>query len=190
MDASVSNNMSDHSRNTVTKTIAKYGQQIFGFIKSRVNNTEEAQDILQDVWYQLSRLANLDDIESMSGWLYRVARNRVTDSYRKRKPQSIENFTSDQEDELSFKEILLMDDSNNAELAIFKTEFWNELLSALEELPEKQRQVFILNEIEDYTLHDIANQLDVNLKTIISRKGYAVKHLRRKLNYLYQELYT
>ena len=89
---------------------------------------------------------------------------------------------------IPYKEILLMDVSSNPELAIFKELFWKELFISLDELPENQKQVFVLNELEDMTLQEIATQTGENLKTIISRKGYAVKHLRNKLNYLYSEL--
>ena len=81
-----------------------------------------------------------------------------------------------------------MDDRNNPDLNFFKELFWKEFQQALDELPPNQKEVFILNEIEDMTLQQIADQKGENLKTIISRKGYAVKHLRNKLNYLYKEL--
>ena len=81
-----------------------------------------------------------------------------------------------------------MDVTGNPELALFKELFWKELFTSLDELPENQKQVYILNELEDLTLQEIALQTGENLKTIISRKGYAVKHLRSKLNYLYNEL--
>ncbi len=191
MKASIHTEMADEKRNKLTDVIKEYGNQISRFIRSKVPNSEDAKDILQDVWYQFSRVTNIDEIESVSGWLYNVSRNRITDNYRKKKPESIENFKlDDDESSFSFKDILLIDDSNNPELAFFKEVFWTELIAALEELPEKQKDVFVLNEIEDLTLQEIADQKSENLKTIISRKGYAVKHLRKKLNYLYKELYT
>ena len=125
----------------------------------------------------------------MSAWLYRVAQNRVTDNYRKKKTENLEDFTyENDENEISFKEILLLDENASPELTMFKEEFWNQLMDALEDLPESQREVFLLNEIEDFTLQEIADQKGENLKTIISRKGYAVKHLRKKLHNLYKEI--
>ncbi len=181
--------MADRSRVSVANTIKKYSNQIFGFIKARVNNTDDAKDILQDVWYQLSRLTNIDDIESISGWLYRVTRNRITDQYRKKKPDPFTNFELEDEDgDLPFMTILLADESNNPELGLFKELFWNELTTALDELPHNQKEVFVQNEIEHMTLQEIADQTGVGLKTIISRKGYAVKHLRNRLSHLYNEL--
>lgn len=177
------------NKNSINGVLKNYGTQIAGFIRSKVGNSEEAQDILQDVWFQLSRITNLDDIENMSGWLHQVSRNRITDFYRKKKPVSLENYRdSEEEGDFSFKEILLMDTSNNPELGVFKDLFWEEFMKALDELPEKQREVFIWNEMEDQTLQEIADKLDTKLKTVISRKGYAVKYLREKLAYLYNEL--
>ena len=83
---------------------------------------------------------------------------------------------------------MLLDENASPELALFKEEFWSELMQALDELPENQKEVFLLNEIEDFTLQEIADQKGENLKTIISRKGYAVKHLRKRLQHLYNEL--
>lgn len=189
MNADVTSNMSDNSKNTISNTISKFGKGLTSFIRGKVGNSEDAEDITQEVWYQLSNFSNIDDIESISGWLYQVARNKITDLYRKKKPEPLEDYSyENDEGEFSFKEILLLDDSENPDLALFKELFWSELLKALEELPENQKQVFILNEIEDFTLQEIADQTNENLKTIISRKGYAVKYLRKKLNYLYQEL--
>jgi len=189
MNADVTSTMSDNSKNTISTTISKFGKGLTSFIRGKVSSSEDAEDIAQEVWYQLSNFSNIDDIESISGWLYQVARNKITDLYRKKKPEPLEDYSyENDEGEFSFKEILLLDDSENPDLALFKELFWSELLKALEELPENQKQVFILNEIEDFTLQEIADQTNENLKTIISRKGYAVKYLRKKLNYLYQEL--
>lgn len=174
---------------SIAETVQQFGKKLFGFIRGKVKTTEEAEDILQDVWYQFSRLSNLDELENVSAWLYRVAQNRVTDNYRKKKTENLEDFTyENDENEISFKEILLLDENASPELAIFKEEFWNQLMNALEDLPESQREVFLLNEIEDFTLQEIADQKGENLKTIISRKGYAIKHLRKKLHNLYKEI--
>jgi len=189
MKTIVSAQMAEKNKQTLASSVKQYGAQLAGFIRSKVGNNEDAKDILQDVWYQFSRITNLDDIENISGWLYNVSRNRITDNYRKKKPASLEDFkVDDDENSFSFKDILLIDDSGNPELALFKNLFWEELMSALDELPEKQREVFVLNEMEDKTLKEIAVQTNENLKTIISRKGYAVKHLRNRLDYLYKEL--
>lgn len=189
METITTASMSDERHFSITETVQQFGKRLFGFVRGKVKTTEEAEDILQDVWYQFSRLSNLDELENVSAWLYRVAQNRVTDNYRKKKTENLEDFTyENDENEISFKEILLLDENASPELALFKEEFWNELMQALDELPENQKEVFLLNEIEDFTLQEIADKKGENLKTIISRKGYAVKHLRKRLQHLYNEL--
>ncbi len=172
----------------IAATIKEYGRRLFGFIRGRVNTDEDAEDILQDVWYQLSNVVNVEEIEQMSGWLHRVARNKITDSYRKKKPGLLDDYSYENEDgELDFKDILLAD-TTDPETQYIRDLFWEELFAALDELPEKQKQVFVQNELENKTLQQIADATNENLKTIISRKGYAVKHLRRRLQTLYDEL--
>jgi len=176
---------------SITETIKEFNRKLSGFVRNRVKSDEDAEDILQDVWMQLSNLGNIGDLENVSAWLYEVARNKITDKSRKKTNLSLEEFAyEDEEGAFNFKEILLLDDTNNPELGFFKELFWKEFQKALDELPENQREVFLLNEMEEMTLQQIADQKGENLKTIISRKGYAVKHLRNKLNYLYEELNT
>lgn len=175
-------------KTTILSTVRNYGNRLFRFIRGRVRTEEEAEDILQDVWVQLSRLGNLDEIESLSGWLYQVARNRITDTYRQKGTESLDDLSYEDEDgNLNVKEILLSD-SHSPEDEFFKEVFWQTLMSALDELPENQRQVFVWNELEDLTLQEIADKTQENLKTIISRKRYAVQHLRQRLQALYDEL--
>ena len=189
MESTLNISMSDQNSISITKTIRQFGQKLFGFVRGRVKSSEDAEDILQDVWYQLSKLNNIAELENISAWIYEVARNKITDKARKKTNLSLEDYSFEKEDgEFNFKEILLLDESNNPELAFFKELFWKEFQIAIDELPPNQKEVFLLNEMEDMTLQQIANQKGENLKTIISRKGYAVKHLRNKLNYLYQEL--
>lgn len=173
-------------RPSIISAIQDYGKQLFSFIRGRVGTEEEAEDILQDVWYQFSNYPNAEQIESVSGWLYSVARNRITDNYRKKKTARLDDFDGDDDESVRFSdlipaEILSPEDESLKDL------FWQELMTALSELPEKQREVFILNEIEDFTLQEIADMKNEKLKTIISRKGYAVKYLRKQLENLYNE---
>jgi DNA-directed RNA polymerase specialized sigma24 family protein len=83
----ISASMTQERNFSIAETVQQFGKKLFGFIRGKVKTTEEAEDILQDVWYQFSRLSNLDELENVSAWLYRVAQNRVTDNYRKRKPK-------------------------------------------------------------------------------------------------------
>ncbi len=189
METTYNLSMSDQKALSISKTIQQFSQNLFGFVRGKVKSTEDAEDILQDVWYQLTKLNNIAELENVSGWLYEVARNKIIDKSRKKKSAALEDFTYESDDGVfNFKEVLLLDDSQNPELGFFKELFWTEFQNALEELPPAQKEVFLLNEMEDMTLQQIADQSGENLKTIISRKGYAVKHLRKRLNYLYEEL--
>lgn len=183
--------MSEKNASSVTQVVKRYGNQLLHFIKGKVGSIQDAEDILQDVWVQLSRLTNVAELESISGWLYYVAKNKITDLYRKRRPARLEDLSYKTDDgELQIREILLMDDSDSPDLKFFKDLFWKTLMEALDDLPENQRLVFIENEMEEKTLQQIAYEQKENVKTIISRKGYAVKYIRKKLRYLYDELNT
>lgn len=181
-------------KRTVLDTVKQYGGRLFGFIRDRVRTEEDAEDILQDVWYQLSRVVDLDQIGSLSGWLYEVARNRITDRYRRTRETPFSDAArADDDDDANRSLDDLLADTQLAESAddpAFRDLIWDELMNALAELPENQRTVFIQNELEEQTLQAIADQTGENLKTIISRKRYAVQHLRRRLQRLYDELST
>lgn len=189
MDALSLLQMTETRSASITEVVKNYGSQLLRFINSKVAKTEDAEDILQEVWFQTSRLTNLNELENVGAWLYSVTRNKIIDSYRKKKTESLEDFVYQDEDgELNVKDILLADDSNNPEVGMFKDLFWEELMKALEELPEKQKRVYVQNELEDKTLQEIADAEGENIKTIISRKSYAVKHLRKKMQRLYNDL--
>lgn len=180
--------MSDHTRQYIIQTVKDYSKRLFNFIRAKVRSDEDAEDILQEVWYQLSKAVNMIEIEQMSGWLFQVARSKIIDKYRKKKPYALQEYSfEDEKEALGLKELLLLDEAD-PEAEYIRELFWQALFNALEELPEKQRQVFVLNELEDMTLQQIAEQTGENLKTIISRKGYAVKHLRQRLALLYKDL--
>lgn len=181
--------MTERKQNIV-QAVGQYGKQLLGFIRAKVNTDEDAEDISQDVWYQYSNLDEVAAIESVSGWLYRVAKNKITDRFRKKKAESLEDYSYESEEgEINFKEILLAD-SQTPEDSFFKKLFWEELLNALEDLPERQRDAFVQSELEDKTLQQIANESGESIKTIISRKGYAVKFLRERLHNLYNDFLT
>jgi RNA polymerase sigma factor (sigma-70 family) len=173
-------------KNNILQVIKSYSSQLFAFIRSRVSATEDAEDILQDVWYQLSNRPATEEINSMSGWLHRVARNKITDNYRKKKSEKLNDEFSDEEQDTGFANIFLSE-SNNVETKELQQLFWETLFDALEELPQNQREVFVLNELEQKTLQQIADMQNEKLKTVISRKRYAVQHLRKRLEDLYNE---
>lgn len=188
MDEALTTLKTDSPSKKVIQTVKDYGNRLFGFIRGRVKTDEDAEDILQDVWYQLSHAVNAEDIRQMSGWLFKVARNKITDKHRKKSTISLDEFSAaTEEGEYFYKDILLMNDTDPEE-EYLREVFWIELFSALDELPENQRNVFVWNELEDMTLQEIADRTGEKLKTIISRKRYAVKHLREKLESLYNDL--
>jgi len=168
--------------------VQNYGKRLQSFIRSRVKNDQDAEDILQDVWVQLSCIIDTEPIDQLSAWLYRVSRNKIIDKSRKHKTLSLEDFGYEDEDgEMVFPEAILSDSLEH------ETEFDREYirehyLKALSELPEKQRQVFIWNELEGLTLQQIADKTGESIKTIISRKRYAVAQLQKKLQPIYNEL--
>lgn len=179
-------NMAETRERNISKVVREYSSRLFRFIRGRVSSTVEAEDILQDVWYQFSNVVDVESIEQVSGWLFRVARNRITDNYRKKKNVLIDDLNSDEDEEESPVEHLMADfpapeDDQLREL------FWEELFRALEELPENQREVFVWNELEDETFQQISDRTGVNIKTLISRKRYAVQYLRERLQELYDE---
>jgi len=180
--------MTAERNNNIARIIKNIRKQLLGFIKQRVNNAEDAEDILQDVFYQLAD--STEPIGQVTGWLYTVARNKITDSYRKKKLPLADDVlnNSQTEDELfDWKEFLLATDTN-PETEYIRSLFWEELQRALEELPAEQREVFIQNEMEGIAFKDIEQQTGVSVATLISRKRYAVLHLRDRLRVLKDEL--
>ena len=186
-EQNMSEPLANQPEKTISGVIKTYGQRLFRFIRGRVPTNADAEDIIQDVWYQLSNAADINSIDQISGWLFRVARNRVTDNYRKQKPELLEDFNYETEDgQFNLSEILTAD-TPTPELEQFKELFWEELFAALDELPQNQKDVFVWNELEDQTFQEIADRTGENIKTLISRKRYAVQHLRKRLQSLYEE---
>ena len=180
--------MSVSSTKNINSVINRFGKRLSAFIRGRVSNKPDAEDILQDVWYQFLKAADGEPIVEAGNWLFRVARNKITDRYRKKKPDLLGDLLySGEQDELDFKE-LLFDDSGNPENEHLRSLFWKELQRALQELPEEQRNVFVWNELEDIPFKEIAERTGENLNTLISRKRYAVLYLRERLTILYEEI--
>ncbi|WP_224017319.1 RNA polymerase sigma factor [Ferruginibacter albus] len=179
--------MTAERNNNITDTIKAYGKRLFGFIRKRVNSNEDAEDILQEVFYQFA--GNTTPIEQVSSWLFTVARNKVTDSYRKQKLPLADDVVaaSNDDDSFDWREFLIADD-NSPETAYIRNLFWEELQQALDELPVEQKNVFIQNELEDIPFKIISEQTGVSVATLISRKRYAVLHLRERLANLRNEL--
>lgn len=182
--------LAEEKSQNIIQAVQEYGKKLFSFIRGRVRTDEDAQDILQDVWYQFSNALDGEPIEQVSSWLFTVARNKITDKYRKQKPLHIEDFTyEDEEGEVNYKDLLLSDPTTPEDVELRRL-FWEELFKALDELPEEQKQVFVWNELDDMTFREISEKTGENIKTLISRKRYAVNYLRKKLENIYEDLLT
>ncbi len=184
----IATQMTTDRANNITNTIKEYSRRLMGFIKQRVSVNEDAEDILQDVFYQFA--GNTEPIERVGSWLFTVARNKITDSYRKQKlplADDVFGISESEEDSFDWKEMLLAN-NNNSETEYLRNLFWEELQQALDELPAEQREVFIKNEIEDIPFKEISAETGVSVATLISRKRYAVLHLRERLMLLKDEL--
>jgi len=181
--------MSKSPRGNIASVIGQFGKRLLGFIRQRVKSEADAEDILQDVWFQLTTTVDTEPIERMSSWLFTVARNKITDRYRKKKPESLEDMliTEEEEDGFSFSKVLL-DSSPGPEMEYLHGLFWKALEDALRELPEEQRTVFIRNELEGISFKEISDLTGEKVNTLISRKRYAVLYLRERLQDLYDEI--
>lgn len=180
--------MTAERKRNITQVITDYSKRLMGFIRKRVKNEADAEDILQDVFYQF--VGNSQPIEQMTAWLFTVARNKIIDRQRKKRPEALEDVFGEEEGEeggLNWEEFLF-DAGDNPEKDYLRNLFWEELNNALNELPEEQKQVFILNELEGVPFKEIAAQTGETVNTLLSRKRYAVLHLRERLGALKDEL--
>jgi len=176
----VPSTMSLDKKQSITGIINSYSKKLMGFIRKRIGNEADAEDILQDVFYQLS--VNTQPIEQLQAWLFRVTRNKITDKQRKQQPLLVEDVFAGNSGEEGFEWTeLLFDATNNPETDYLRNLFWEELQSALEELPSEQKDVFILTELDGIPFKAIAEATGESVNTLISRKRYAVLHLRERL---------
>ena len=167
--------------------VTEYTPRLFGYIRSQVDCREDAEDILQDVFYQLARVSNDGDteIERISSWLYRVARNSVLNFWRKKREISIDTEDAICEDIAR----TLFNGAPDAPDTVFLRELvWQELDEALSSLPAEQREVFCLTVFDGMPVKDISSATGVPVATLLSRKHYAVKYLRRRFHSLYDAL--
>jgi len=181
--------MPEEKNNQIIQAIKSYGKGLLGFIRRRVKSDADAEDILQDVWYQLSAVVNAEPIEQTGAWLYRVATNKIIDKNRKKTEELLDlNFSDDEDDESPDFRAILLTEGTTPETEYIRGLFWEQLFIALDELPEEQRQVFIWQELDDIPFNEIARRTGENVQTLVSRKRYAVLHLRKRLKQLYEEI--
>ena len=181
--------MVDEQDQRITETIAQEQTRLRNFIRRRVPDRSDAEDILQDVFYELVEAYRLmKPIEQVGAWMFRVARNRITDLFRKKRPESLQDQPVSLMDSemFTFEELLPSPDGGPA-AAYTRSVLLEELDNALDELPAEQREVFIAHEIEGRSFKDLAAETGVGVSTLISRKHYAVMHLRERLRSIYDE---
>ena len=174
----------------ISEVVKREQSRLGNFIRQRVPDTRDAEDILQEVFYELVEANRLlMPIDHVTGWLFRVARNRIIDLFRKKKPESFSDAAVEGDDgELLLLEDLLPSPDAGPEALYARSVLLAELELALDELPEEQREVFVAHELEGRSFKEIAADTGVSVNTLLSRKRYAVLHLRRQLQSIYDEL--
>ena len=174
----------------ISEVVKREQSRLRNFIRRRVPDPRDAEDILQDVFYELVEANRLlMPIEHVTGWLFRVARNRITDLFRKKKPESFSDtaVADDDDDELLQLEDLLPSPDAGPEALYARNVLLDELELAVDELPEEQREVFVAHELEGRSFKEMAAETGVSVNTLLSRKRYAVLHLRERLQSIYDE---
>ena len=173
----------------ISEIIVQQRSRLRNFIRRRVPDPSDAEDIVQEVFYELVEANRLlMPIEHVTGWLFRVARNRITDLFRKKKPESFSDTAAESEDgELLQIDDLLPSPDAGPEALYFRQMLLDELELALDELPEEQRDVFVGHELEGLSFKQMAAETGVSVNTLLSRKRYAVLHLRERLQSIYEE---
>jgi RNA polymerase sigma factor (sigma-70 family) len=181
----------------ISEVVKREQSRLRNFIRRRVPDPRDAEDILQDVFYKLVEANRLlMPIEHVTGWLFRVARNRITDLFRKKKPESFSDAAVANNDDDSDGELLLLQmqledmlpsPDAGPEALYARNLLLEELELALDELPDEQREVFVAHELEGRAFKEMAAETGVSVNTLLSRKRYAVLHLRERLQSVYDE---
>ncbi|HMV08599.1 MAG TPA: RNA polymerase sigma factor [Cyclobacteriaceae bacterium] len=174
-------------------TFLREKDKLLGFIRNRVSSSEEAEDILQDVFYQfVAGFETIESLDRVTSWLYSVARNKIIDRYRRDaarpKKTDFELVTGSEDDTALTLQDILPDLDNTPESTLLREAIWDEITDALEELPADQREIFIQNEIEERSFREIAEETGVSINTLLSRKRYAIMALRKRLQSFYDDI--
>jgi RNA polymerase sigma factor (sigma-70 family) len=174
----------------IAETFTQEQRRLRSFIRKHVADDRDVEDILQDVFYELVEAYRLvKPVEFVTAWLFRIARNRITDLFRRKRPEISTDdpiLTSEEDEPISVGDLLPSADAG-PEAAYSRGVLLDELMAGFDELPEEQRDVFIAHELEGRSFKEIAAESAVNVNTLISRKHYAVLHLRRRLQAIYDE---
>jgi RNA polymerase sigma factor (sigma-70 family) len=174
----------------IQEAVQKERKRLLHFIRQRVNNVADAEDILQDVFYQFTEYLRLgSQIDSITGWLFAVTRNKITDWFRKKRETSFSDNALEYEgEETLFLSEILPDHSAKADTPMLRKMLSETIMEAIEELPAEQRHVFLQHEVEGRSFKEMSAETGLSINTLLSRKRYAVLYLRERLAELYQEL--
>jgi len=174
----------------ISEAVERERGRLRNFIRRRVRDEADAEDILQEVFYELIETYRMmKPVEQVGAWLFRVARNRIIDLFRKRKPETLESElggATTERETLTLEDLLPSPDAG-PEAAYARSVLLEELDAALDELPEEQREVFVAHELEGRSFKELAAEAGVSINTLLSRKHYAVIHLRERLGEIYEE---
>lgn len=174
----------------ITDVVTRERARLRNFIRRRVPDPLDAEDILQDVFYRLVEANRLlMPIDHLTGWLFQVARNRIADFFRKKHPELVDDATSSAPEDdhtLRFEELLPSPDAGPDALYARRV-LLDELERAIGELPREQREVFVAHELEGRSFRELADETGININTLLARKRYAVKHLRRMLQRVHDD---
>jgi RNA polymerase sigma factor (sigma-70 family) len=189
MSAATLERMALEQDERISEVVQRERSRLRNFIRRRVPDPGDAEDVLQDVFYALVEANRLlVPIEHVTGWLFRVARNRITDLFRKKRPENFSDVAiAEEDDELRQLEDLLPSPDAGPDALYSRNLLLDELEAALEELSEEQRQVFVAHELEGRSFKEISADTGVSVNTLLSRKHYAVLHLRERLQHIYDE---
>ena len=187
------NEQAANSKNSQVENLVKeHRPRLKSFIRKRVPNKEDAEDILQDVFYQLIKTVKdtVNPIEQVTAWLYRVTRNIIINKSKKKQEEELPSYQYDEDENIlkEFSEVLFNNDNSTPETEYLHSLVWQELETALSELPAEQREIFELTELEGLPVKEISKTTGVPVNTLLSRKHYAIKHLRKRLEVLYNEM--
>jgi len=179
------------AKKTVSEVFISYSERLLKFIRSRVSITEDAEDILQDTFYQFSRIDSMiNPVENTAAWLYKTARNKIIDHHRKKKEQPLPASYNEDDDDYIFDEIadIIYGEKTTPETEMFRAVLLEEIQTSIDELPKEQREVFQMTELLGFSVKEVSIKTNTPLNTVLSRKHYAIKFLRKRLEKLYNDV--
>ena len=181
------------AKKTVAEVFISYRERLLKFIRSRVSIAEDAEDILQDTFYKFARIDSMiNPVDNTAAWLYKTARNKIIDHYRKKKELPFPASYDEDDEDYIFDEIedIIYGEKTTPETEIFRAILLEEIQTSIDELPKEQRDVFQMTELLGFSVKEVSKKTNTPLNTVLSRKHYAVKFLRKRLEKLYNDVIT